>query len=227
MIRELSYQFEDLKPDYNALALELGYPLDELPEPFGQYMEEALQFAAGLNDIGAVFQIFEPLEFAESKRAIRVNGLELKPGKTIVNELRGAERLACFICTGGKRISEEAERMMRFDDMVYGYVLNVLGTVVLRQLETESRSRLLWRLKLPGMKITNRYSPGYCHWNVAEQHRLFSLFGDKTAGVTLTASALMYPVKSISGLIGIGRNVEFRHYQCDLCNLPNCVYRGK
>ena len=38
--------------------------------------------------------------------------------------------------------------------------------------------RLCNEMKLKDLKITNRYSPGYCNWNVDEQKKLFSFFPD-------------------------------------------------
>lgn len=73
--------------------------------------------------------------------------------------------------------------------------------------------------------ITNRFSPGYCHWNVSDQHKLFSLFDEAPRGVTLTDSALMNPVKSISGVIGICENVKYKDYHCRLCKSKDCTYR--
>ncbi|MHB8579979.1 MAG: vitamin B12 dependent-methionine synthase activation domain-containing protein [Ignavibacteriaceae bacterium] len=76
-----------------------------------------------------------------------------------------------------------------------------------------------------GMKITNRYSPGYCNWNVSEQHLFFSLLPQNFCGITLTESSLMLPVKSISGIIGIGSNVKYSKYFCDKCGVKDCTYR--
>jgi hypothetical protein len=77
-----------------------------------------------------------------------------------------------------------------------------------------------------GMKITNRYSPGYCGWNVSEQHKLFSLLEDNYCGISLNESALMQPIKSVSGIIGIGEKVRFNKYTCNLCDQQNCLYRN-
>ena len=74
-------------------------------------------------------------------------------------------------------------------------------------------------------RITNRYSPGYCGWQVAEQHKLFQLIPDNYCGIRLTESALMDPVKSVSGIIGIGENVKINPYTCRMCDMPDCVYR--
>lgn len=227
MISQLTFTFDELQPDYQALELELGFGPGELPEPFGQYLADARQFAATLTDMAAVYRLCEPLVFSPDKRRIEVGGHEFKPGKTIAHELRGAQSACLFICTAGSRISDEADRMMRSDDPVYGYLLNLLGSAIAEAVADRVQQLVAGQAEQAGLKITNRYSPGYCHWDVAEQHRLFALFGSATAGVRLTASALMSPVKSVSGIIGIGREVEFRHYHCDLCNLPACVYRGK
>jgi hypothetical protein len=110
------------------------------------------------------------------------------------------------------------------EDPAKGYIYDQVGIFI-----TEAAGERMLQLiqeELPeGSKTTNRYSPGYCHWEVADQHQLFSLFPQAPCGVTLTASALMTPVKSISGVIGIGRSVTYREYPCALCLSVNCVYR--
>jgi hypothetical protein len=77
-----------------------------------------------------------------------------------------------------------------------------------------------------GTKITNRFSPGYCGWDVSEQHKLFQLLPGTYCGIRLSASALMDPEKSISGMIGIGKNVRHLPYTCNLCDMKDCIYRN-
>ena len=76
-----------------------------------------------------------------------------------------------------------------------------------------------------GLRISNSYSPGYCGWNVAEQHRLFALLPERPCGIELGRSALMKPEKSVSGIIALGREVEKRPYGCAICNRRNCYKR--
>jgi cobalamin-dependent methionine synthase I len=73
--------------------------------------------------------------------------------------------------------------------------------------------------------ITNRYSPGYCDWPVKDQQKLFSFFPEKFCGIRLSESSLMYPIKSLSGMIGIGSLVSYQLYPCDSCKDENCQYR--
>lgn len=73
---------------------------------------------------------------------------------------------------------------------------------------------------------TNRFSPGYCGWHVSEQHKLFSLFpAPEPCGVRLTPSALMMPIKSVSGIIGLGSHVRRMDYTCGLCDYLQCYKR--
>lgn len=225
MIKELKFQFEDLQLDEEFISRELGYPMDAMPEPFPDYLEEARQFAAQLEDIAGAYRLFSSADFTINGRSVCLSGVELKPGKTINKELAEASRAALFICTAGKCISEESDRLLRGDDPVYGYVLNVFGSAIAEAVGDRVQQLIAEAAQEQNCGITNRYSPGYCHWNVADQHALFSLFTGQTAGVRLTDSALMHPVKSISGIIGIGEKVRFRDYQCDLCQMATCMHR--
>jgi len=75
-----------------------------------------------------------------------------------------------------------------------------------------------------GLKTSNMYSPGYCGWPLSDQLTLLSLVEASRIGITLTGSNMMEPVKSISGIIGVGKNIEKQAHQCDICNLVTCNY---
>jgi len=76
-----------------------------------------------------------------------------------------------------------------------------------------------------GIPCSNRYSPGYCGWKVDEQQILFRLFPEHPLGVTLSDSSLMIPVKSVSGVVASGREVEYHDYSCEGCTMKYCPYR--
>lgn len=74
------------------------------------------------------------------------------------------------------------------------------------------------------LNISDRYSPGYCEWSVAEQAYLFDLLPDNFCGISLSDSFLMDPIKSVSGIIGIGAGLKQKGYQCHWCTDKNCLY---
>ena len=66
------------------------------------------------------------------------------------------------------------------------------------------------------------YSPGYCGWHVSQQQLLFSMLPPSPCGVRLNDSSLMYPIKSVSGIIAVGSRVKKQKYGCELCGKVDC-----
>ena len=196
-----------------------------MPEPFNSYLQEVLQFSDSLKDIRAVFHIVDQVKIDCQKGKILAGEIDFQVGKTVCDELKGSEHLAFFICTAGKTISDKCVQLLKGENPILGYVYDVLGSAIAEAAGDRMLEILKKDIEKGMFKITNRYSPGYCNWNVSDQHKLFSLFHNNTCGVMLTPSALMQPVKSISGVIGIGEQVKFRKYQCILCSSTQCVYR--
>ena len=57
--------------------------------------------------------------------------------------------------------------------------------------------------------------------------KLFPLFPSaEPCGIRLTDSSLMLPIKSVSGVIGLGDGVRKLEYTCGLCTYDKC-YRRK
>ena len=111
------------------------------------------------------------------------------------------------------------------NDPLKGYVADTIGSELVESTADIVETRITEAIKRLDMNCTNRYSPGYCGWDVSEQHKLFSLLPAGFCGVKLTPSALMTPIKSISGIIGIGPLCRKKEYQCSLCDLKDCYKR--
>jgi hypothetical protein len=227
MIREFTYSFVQLDVKPSEIAVLLGYPDGNLPEPFAGYLSEAISKAATFGDIrGAVFMA-DQISFSDNKDRLITDGIEFLMGKTVAKELRNSEAVALFICTAGQEISELSRTLMYGDDPVLGYVYDVLGSVTVEAAMDKIHQEIKEMAALKGQLATNRYSPGYCNWSVADQHKLFSFFPENCCGVSLTESALMHPIKSVSGIIGLGKEVRYREYTCNLCGLAECFYRNR
>jgi hypothetical protein len=226
MIHTVLYSFGELNLDVNYLSAMLGFSDGVLPEPFDQYVAGAIQEAESLCDIRGAFCFPEKSEFIANNSCISVNGIEFGIGKTVAKELRNSTSAALFICTAGKEISERSQELLTGENPVLGYVFDVLGSMIV-ETATDGLQKEVSRIAdSEDLSITNRYSPGYCKWSVADQHKLFSFFPPNCCGISLTDSALMYPIKSVSGMIGLGKEVKFREYTCDLCSQTDCFHRN-
>ena len=156
------------------------------------------------------------------KDVLRMGGREFHVGSIIMRQLAGATHFAVFVATAGA----EFEKWRKRDDMLESFIADALGSVVAERCADEMEKALQASIDKLGWKRTNRFSPGYCEWATAEQLLLLPLLGNPNpCGVWLTESAMMLPVKSVSGIIGLGENVAYREYSCQLCQLTHCFRR--
>ena len=227
MIKEFSYSFNELDVNTRDINVLLGYTDDVLPEPFSDYLTEALKKVETLSDLRGAIYMANDIRFSEKKDKIEIEGIEFAIGRIVAKELRNSESIVMFVCTAGKEISELAQNLLMGDDPVLGYVYNVLGSLTVEAVADKIHQEVRDMAALSDELISNRYSPGYCQWNVGEQHKLFSFFPEKCCGISLTDSALMQPIKSVSGFIGMGKGVKYRKYTCDLCSQTDCFYRNR
>lgn len=205
----------------------MGYLPGTAPEPVTELIREVSEELVSMGDIRAEYRIFSNIRFVSEEKTIEIEGIVFAVKPIIYRQIREAEEVALFICTAGPAVGEMSRRSMKDGDLLRGYVYDVIGSEVVENAADTMQEELKRTVLTTGRKITNRFSPGYCGWDVAEQHKLFGFFRDNFCGITLTESALMNPVKSVSGLIGIGREVKYTSYQCHQCDDKNCIYRNR
>lgn len=148
-------------------------------------------------------------------------------GNIILRQLRGSEAYALFICTAGVAYEAYQQRLKERGDMVRVFIADALGSVIAEKCADQMEKALQESIDKLGWKHTNRFSPGYCGWHVSQQQLLFPLFQGHTCGVMLTDSSLMVPIKSVSGIVGLGKDVRHLDYTCGLCDFKQCYKRKK
>ena len=150
---------------------------------------------------------------------------EFDMGKIIMRQLRGSEAYALFICTSGTEYEAYLQRLKDNGDMVRVFIADALGSVIAEHCADQMEICVQESIDKLGWRHTNRFSPGYCGWHVSQQQLLFPLFGGRACGVSLTESSLMVPIKSVSGVIGLGEKVRKLEYTCGLCDFKQCYKR--
>lgn len=223
-MKELRLDYQDLDIQDSDLEVILGFEQGAVPEPFGQYISEALSEVSRLSDARAGYRVCSHPEIDSSDDAIIIENLRFHTGKTVLRQVRTSHRIAFFIATAGPAVAHRIQELYRQGDAAYAYVMDVAGTVLAEKAATRLLDVIEEEAALSGMQISDSFSPGFCDWNVAEQQLLFSLFPAGFCGVTLSASSLMSPVKSVSGLVGIGPALKRSGTQCYLCRDENCFY---
>jgi hypothetical protein len=137
------------------------------------------------------------------------------------------EAVGAGICTVGDAIETRVRELFEARELPLAVMLDSVGSAAAESL-AEYANDLLCQAAIPDvLRVTNRISPGYAGWDTAEQARLFRLCPGRGIGVTLNASCFMTPAKSISWLVGLGREARVDHYftQCRRCWMRDCAYR--
>ncbi|HUX94805.1 MAG TPA: vitamin B12 dependent-methionine synthase activation domain-containing protein [Bacteroidales bacterium] len=224
--KRFQFAFNDLGINISEIEKLLGYDEGADREMVKALIEETLNDASAIGSIRSEYRIFRDIKFDDDDKSLNINNITFDIQKIIFNQIKKSESIAVFISTAGAEIGEKSREVMAAGDPLKGYILDIIGSLIVDTAADLMQDDLALSAGLTGQKITNRYSPGYCGWNVAEQHKLFSLLPDNFCRITLTESALMFPVKSASGFIGIGEHVRYNRYTCSLCDMPDCTYRG-
>jgi hypothetical protein len=161
----------------------------------------------------------------ELPHEITIPGTTFHSGKIIGKMLRHSESYAFFLVTAGPEPEKLARKLLAEGNYLEGYIADLVASSIVESAADYLEEQVRILAKEQGMLISNRYSPGYCDWNVAEQEKLFRLFPSMCCGISLSESSLMNPVKSASGIIGLGSRVVYREYTCAICSMLNCQFR--
>lgn len=224
MVKEFQYPFNELNIMPEDLTGLLGFENGPLPEPFPEIIQQAINNAPQYCDIKGGYKIFNSIEINLKNKSITIENQTFLPAKTITAQLKKSTSAALFICTAGAEISNHSNEVSGMGDPILGYIFDVIGSVTVEKAIDKIQKELELELSKLGLNISDLYSPGHCEWNVAEQQYLFRLMPEKFCGVSLSGSSLMHPIKSVSGIIGIGAGLEQKGYQCRWCTDKNCIY---
>lgn len=148
-------------------------------------------------------------------------GVTLATGETIASLMNGVSQVAIFVATAGTDFEAYQHRIKERDDIIQTFIADTIGSAIAER-AGDRAERHLEQVIGPALQHTHRFSPGYCGWRLAEQSHIFSLLDSDPCGITLSDVSLMAPIKSISGFIGIGLEVNRKQYGCQFCELENC-----
>jgi len=221
---DFAFSFHDLAitvADMKSISPEETQGLDDFLDVF----EEILQEGPSIIQAKGGFVVLDQFECLDSE--IRIGETTFQTGSIIAKQFRQASKIVVFACTAGPGVREKYDQFAAEGDYLKAFFVDTLGTVAVEKAVDIIHQYIRHHFEHEGLHGTNRYSPGYCGWSVKEQHELWKFLPAAYCGITLTDSALMLPIKSVSGIIGLGPNARKNPYSCSICELENCIYRRK
>ncbi len=225
-IFRVSINLSDLNITPEEIIPSLGYPDSNIPLHFSEIITRIITEIPGLCNIQSGYALCEINKTNTSKHSLVIEDIKFNTGKIVTSQFRKAESAVVFVCTIGSGMEELVRKTNSEGDPAASYIMDAVASAVVEKAADYMHDLIEEKMAGQGKKITNRYSPGYCEWSVAEQQLLFSLLPEKFCGIKLTESSLMIPIKSVSGIIGVGNEVKRTDYLCDTCGVKDCTYRA-
>lgn len=219
-VKAITIPFESLNLKIEDIYLNLGYGGTCPPDDVKEMVADMIRSIGKVCRPSCCYIIKG--DIALERIGIVVDGIHFTTGKIIASCMRKAESIAFFIATAGVEFEALQKRLHEEGDIWNNFLADAIGSEIAEATVRFVADELDRSVKPNGLNISNSYSPGYCGWTVKEQQKLFSLFPPKPCGVSLTDSSLMLPIKSVSGIIGLGAEVEKEAYSCDICTMKNC-----
>lgn len=208
----------------DAVLAALGYGQDSPDAATAANLEQAckeIEHAARPRWTYTKFSIDENLELGGT-------GVKLT-GQDIAAHLEHCA--SCFIMglTLGPAV-ERATLMAEAQDMALAVLMDAAASILVETYADMAEAVLRNDILQQGEYMTARFSPGYGDFPISLQPGIVGLLdGPRAIGLTVSASGIMIPRKSITAVLGISsRPVKGKLAGCANCALrERCMARGK
>jgi len=210
-------------PDRRTVLSAQGIPDDAtVPDRVAALVEEAFEIYSRLVEPAGIQAEISTEEFAAIYRGEGGNA----PRTPLAGIFPDARRLALFAVTIGQPVCLEISRLFSDRDPALGYALDTIASAGADSL-AEVMARRFETDLAPSSEIAHRvrvlpYSPGYCGWHVSGQGKLFAALRPERVGISLNASYLMQPLKSVSGVL-VAADPEVHEFDIDFPFCADCA----
>lgn len=225
----IDFPISRLQPQPSAVYTALGLQSGNQPSPRSvALLQRALELFQTCSEPQGLNEPISPNEFAGVFAGQGRNAQETPLQKIF----QRADCLHLFAFTLGARISGEIKRLFQSDDFALGSVLDAVASLAADQagrVAEEWVERHAAGQKDGALPRAFLYSPGYCGWHISGQEKLFARLRPEKIGISLNASFLMTPLKSISGVLVAGPAAIHQFSEvypfCANCKSPTCRER--
>lgn len=151
---------------------------------------------------------------------VKMEGMEFK-SETLASRLKDAHHVFAYVVSCGTEVDAWSRQE---DDYIMNLWLDMLKEMILKEARVQFQSALCRQYEIPRLSSMSPGSGNLDTWPIDQQKQLFALLQDVTEaiGVRLTDTYLMFPTKSVSGVL-FPSDKEF--ITCSLCKRTNCQNR--
>jgi hypothetical protein len=213
-----------VKIDRRFIYRTLGYPSPKAVTPMVRDRLPALIHQA--RRVATPRALVRVEEIARTgPRSVRLRAGPVFGGRLLAEAFAPASHAALFVLTIGDAISRRVSGLSE-NALLEGFVLDSAASALVESLANSLPDLAAGLEPLRGLFPGLRFSPGYCDWSITEMPALLSRIGARQIGISLTGGGMMFPEKSICGMIGFGPDpVAMQVVPCRNCPETTCAHR--
>lgn len=227
LIDSAPVEISHLRVKESNILKSLGVPVGQADEYVIELIREIAAYCMTICTPHAACSVFTNPQFIKDSVSMILQEETFYLHKMVTTALKDSTAIAVFIGTCGNEVEKYSKQLLKEGHALEGFIADLIGSELAEGVADYTHNRVNREMSLSGINATNRYSPGYCNWPVSDQKQLFNIMGANRCGVVLSSSSLMLPIKSVSGIIGLGPDVKNRGYACAYCEADQCIYRDK
>ena len=170
-----------------------------------------------------VYRIFE-LKVMDEER-LEIEGLEIA-SKNLAKNMKGCTQVVMLGATLGIEVDMLMKRYS-VTELSRTVVLQACAAAMLEEYLNDWQKELKEEMAEQGYFLRPRFSPGYGDFSILHQKDILRMLDcAKKIGLTMTDSSMLTPTKSVTAVIGLGREEVHCHEEgCESCNKKDCIYR--
>jgi len=190
--------------------------------------EEEINRGYNLFKPQGIYSLTKIICFTSRGRINLEDELVFRFSKSLINQLKGASYLLVGVVTIGDFLEKKVAELFSQGEYPRALSLDAVGTVAVEDFSREVRKLSRQEVKEQGFKTSRHFSPGYGGWEVSQQEIIFKSIPADNIGVRLTKGYMMLPQKSLSWVIGAGKEMIIfskEDNNCGNCQFKCCNYK--
>lgn len=190
--------------------------------------EEEIRRGYNLFKPREIYSLIKIISFTSEGRINLENDLSFRFTKSIIDQLKGVSHFLIGVVTIGDLLEKKVSELFSQGEYPQALALDAVGTVAVEDFSREVRKLAHQEVKEQGFKTSRHFSPGYGGWEVSQQEIIFKSIPADNIGVRLTKGYMMLPQKSLSWVIGVGKEIitpSEEDNNCGNCQSKCCNYK--
>lgn len=200
----------------------LGYGRIEISAPVQRLMEECFE---ELDKIAEVRWTSRAFACSVGERELRI-AERIFVSEKLCNNLTGCEEVLFFAVTLGTEVDRRLKRY-QIMEVSKAAVLQACAAAYLEEACDFYQEQLEEQYRRKEKFLRPRYSPGYGDFKIQYQEDILQMLdAAKKIGLTRTDSYMLTPSKSVTAVIGVGKEqTRCPKKGCEICEKTDCTYR--